>query len=69
MEWVEKQPLPECCKKCRAEDCYNCDWAGHRWFLPDRDMLVTRRKMLMRAIERLQKQLEEIDALLQQPSK
>ena len=61
MEWLEADPLPQVCRNCREEDCYNCDHAGERWFLSREDELRLRRKGLLKAIERLQRQVEEID--------
>ena len=64
MEWREMQPLPEICKECGEEDCYNCDAAGQRWYLSREEELIVRRKMLVKAIERLQKQVVAIDEAL-----
>ena len=61
MEWIEKHPLPSKCQNCQEEDCYNCDYAGDRWRLSLKDDLQLRRKSLMKAIERLQKQIQSID--------
>jgi hypothetical protein len=61
MEWLEANPLPVVCENCEEEDCYNCDHAGERWFLPKVDELRLRRKGLERAIERMQQQIKEID--------
>ncbi len=61
MEWLEANPLPVTCVACREEDCYNCENAGKRWSLSREDELKTRRKMLVRAIERLQKQVIAVD--------
>lgn len=59
MEWIEADPLPPACQE---EDCYNCDHAGERWTLSQADEL---RKGLMKAIERLQRQVKAIDAELE----
>ena len=61
MEWLEANPLPDVCVDCTEEDCYNCDYAGERWYLSQVDELRLRRKMLVRAIERLQRQVAAID--------
>ena len=61
MEWLEANPLPDVCVDCTEEDCYNCDHAGERWHLSQVDELRLRRKMLVRAIERLQRQVAAID--------
>ena len=65
MEWLEANPLPEVCLNCQ-EDCYNCDYALCRWYLSEEDDLQLRRKGLIKAIERLQRQVDEIDILLNQ---
>lgn len=61
MEWIEADPLPEVCQKCQEEDCWECDHAGKRWYLPEADKLELRRKGLMKAVERLQRQITELD--------
>lgn len=61
MEWLEANPLPVECEGCEEDDCYNCDYAGKRWYLPKEEELRIRRKGMIRAIERLQKQVEDID--------
>ena len=66
MKWLEVSPLPDECHECQEEDCYNCDIAGHRWVLAKEDELRTRRKMLEKAVERLQRQIREIDDALEQ---
>jgi len=66
MEWIEKNPLPTECQGCAEEDCYNCDMAGERWYLTEVDELRLRRRSLERAIERMQRQIAEIDDKLAQ---
>lgn len=61
MEWVEVETLPMECQDCQEEECYNCDHAGKRWQPAKEDRLLLRRKGLVKAIERLQRQIEEID--------
>ena len=61
MEWVEVESLPVECVNCQEEECYNCDHAGKRWQLSREDELLLRRKRLVKGIERLQRQIEEID--------
>ena len=61
MEFLEANPLPKVCESCTEEDCYNCDHAGERWYLSRADELKVRRKMLVKAIERLQRQLAAVD--------
>ena len=64
MEWLEANPLPVECENCQEEDCYNCDHAGKRWYLSEEDELRVRRKGLLKAVERLQRQIKEIDRKL-----
>lgn len=64
MEWIEANPLPIECQDCQEEDCYNCDHAGKRWYLSEEDDLRIRRKGLVKAIERLQQQVDIIDRQL-----
>lgn len=65
MEWIEADPLPAVCQNCQEEECYNCDYAGERWTLSKADELRVRRKGLLKAIERLQRQVKAIDAELE----
>ena len=65
MEWIEANPLPPECVDCQEEECYNCDYAGKRWTLSQADELRVRRKGLLKAIDRLQRQVEAIDAVLE----
>ena len=64
MEWIEANPLPTVCQICHEEDCYACDHAGERWYLSEQDKLLLRRKSLVKAMERLQRQIQEIDRQL-----
>ena len=61
MEWLESNPLPAECQNCREGDCYNCDYAGKRWYLSRKDELKLRRKGLIRAIGKFLQQVQEID--------
>lgn len=61
MEWVEADPIPKACMDCQEEDCYNCDTAGERWQLSRNDELKLRRKQLVKAINRLQCEIDAID--------
>ncbi len=61
MEWIEANPLPDACAECKEVDCYNCDHAGERWYLSPKDELRMRRKMIVKAIERLQRQVAAVD--------
>ena len=65
MEWIAANPLPEVCRNCQEEVCYNCDFAGERWTLSQADELRIRRKGIIKAIDRLKRQLEAIDAELE----
>ena len=65
MEWIEADPLPAVCQNCQEEECYNCDYTGERWTLSQADELRVRRKGLLKAIERLQRQVKAIDAELE----
>ena len=65
MEWIEANPLPAVCQNCQEEECYNSDYAGARWTLSKADELRVRRKGLLKAIERLQRQVKAIDAELE----
>ena len=64
MEWIEANPLPIECQECQEQDCLDCDTAGKRWYLSEEDELRVRRKGLEKAVERLQRQIEEIDERL-----
>lgn len=64
MDWQVTEVLPEVCRACQEEDCYNCDYAGERWRLSKENELRLRRKGLMRAIARMQRQVQEIDRQL-----
>lgn len=64
MKWLEANPLPAQCHDCQEEDCCNCDCAGKRWYLSQEDGLRIRRKGLIKAIERLQRQVQDIDRQL-----
>ena len=65
MKWIEASQLPTACKNCVEEDCYNCDHAGNRWQLSQKDALLLRRKGLLRAVARLQQQLYAVEQELQ----
>ena len=64
MQWREMSALPSACQGCREKECYNCEYAGQRWQLERSEELSIRRKMLVKAIERLQKQVKAIDEAL-----
>lgn len=58
------QSIPEECKNCVEEDCYNCDTALKRWELSREEKLMTDRLLAVRAIQRLQRKISAIDAEL-----
>ena len=64
MEWIEVSTLPLVCQECKELDCWECDNAGERWILSPEDELLVRRKALQKPVERLQKQIAEIDRQL-----
>lgn len=64
MEWLEADPLPKECQACSEDECYNCDYAGKRWYLSAADEMRIRRKGLIKAMERIQRQIKEIDSQL-----
>ena len=68
MEWLEAG-IPQECRHCASEECYNCDMAGKRWVLSREDELKVRRKLLVRGIERMKRKIAEIDAQLEHRKK
>ena len=42
-------------------DCGSCDHGGERYYLSRKDELTIKRKGLVKAIERLERQIREID--------
>ncbi|MBQ2661131.1 MAG: hypothetical protein IJF80_00585 [Clostridia bacterium] len=64
MKWLEADPLPVVCQGCQEQDCHGCDYAGMRWYFSPKDELLIRRKGLIKAIERLRRQVDEIDRQL-----
>lgn len=40
LNYIEKNPLPEICQSCNELDCYNCEHAGERLILPERDKIM-----------------------------
>lgn len=64
MNWVEVKPLPEVCRNCTEEDCYNCDMAGCRWEMSEQAQLRSRRNAIEKQIARLTKELSEIESKL-----
>ena len=39
LNYIEKNPLPQICQSCMELDCYNCEHAGERLILPERDKI------------------------------
>lgn len=66
MNWIEVKPLPEVCRKCTEEDCYNCDMAGYRWEMSEQAQLRLRRNVIRKELERLTRELSEIESKLTQ---
>ena len=67
LELIEKDPLPQICQECEAAggaDCGSCDTAGDRWSLPREEELWLKRKLKIKAIQRLQSELSMIDTEL-----
>lgn len=52
MEWLEADPLPEECVNCQEEECYNCDYAGKRWYLAPEDEARIIQKLAQQAASR-----------------
>lgn len=55
MEWREVSPLPQRCIECKEIECYNCDYALDRWYLPREEELKIHHKWLLGQIERTTK--------------
>lgn len=65
MNYIEANPLPEECVACKEQDCGECDFAGKRWYLSRKDELILQRKGLLKAIERNERKIREIDKELE----
>lgn len=61
MEYREVNPVPAVCRNCTDMCCGDCDHALERWTLSRRDELILKRKGIEMAIQRLQRQLVELD--------
>ena len=65
MEWIEANPLPLVCQECEAneeyQDCGACERGGERFYLSREDKLWLQRKAKIKAIQRLQRELQVID--------
>ena len=64
LNYKERNPLPPICVNCQEEDCYECDYALDRWELDPADELRLRKKLKQRAIERMEREIAEIDRQL-----
>lgn len=67
LELIEKDPLPQICQECEAAgeaDCGSYDNAGDRWILPREEELWLKRKLKIKAIQRLERELSTIDTEL-----
>ena len=67
IEYIEVNPIPEICQECEdkgGDDCGSCDYAGLRWILPREEELWMKRKLKIKAIQRLQSELSMIDTEL-----
>lgn len=60
VEYIEVENLPQECNGCR-EDCGNCDSAGLRWYLSEKDNLILQRKAKADHVKRLLRDLEKLD--------
>ena len=69
MNYIEAEPKPVACQKCEesgiVRDCGTCDNAGDRWYLSRKDELLLKRKSLLKAIERYERQIDAIDRELE----
>lgn len=65
MEYLQDQLLPAQCQSCEEKDCWECDYAGIRWVLSERDRLICARKLKEQTIARFQRQIAEIDRQLE----
>ena len=68
LEYKEVSPIPTECINCEEQDCGECDIAGLRWVLTKRSELELQRKIKLKAIERFQRELAEIDRQLSEPT-
>jgi len=39
LKYTEISPLPAVCCECKEIDCYNCEHAGERFILPEKDKI------------------------------
>ncbi|MBQ2932858.1 MAG: hypothetical protein IJE62_08510 [Clostridia bacterium] len=64
MKLLEADPLPIVCQGCTEIDCSSCEYGAMRWYFSPKDELQIRRKGLIKAMERLQRQIDDIDKQL-----
>lgn len=69
LKYTENASLPAQCQSCEEKDCWECDYAGIRWGLSERDRLIYARKLKEQAIARFQRQIAEIDRQLEKLEK
>lgn len=65
MNWIQTEPLPEHCLRCKEAECYNCDVAAQRWELTQQAALRIRRDGICRKIEDLLVELSEVEKALE----
>jgi hypothetical protein len=61
IEYKEADSLPAECIGCN-DDCGSCDFAGLRWQLSKRDQLILQRKMKVKSVERIMREISRLDA-------
>ena len=59
--YKEAVQLPLECENCQEKDCGECDIAGKRWVLSPRSQLELQRKLKLKAIEKLKREIAELD--------
>lgn len=64
IEFIEVEPLPKACIDCK-DDCGSCENAGERWYLSKKNQLIIKRKYKIKAVERLLREINQIDAELE----
>ncbi len=63
---LHRQHVSEMCKSCRKGDCYGCSIAGTAWAYSREFELRSLRKLKEKAIQRLQREISQIDEELDQ---
>lgn len=64
LEYRQTIQLPPECNNCQELDCGECPVAGKRWELTAKCRLELQRKLKLKAIERLNREITEIDKQL-----